>query len=218
MSVRDLLSWVEFINVCNSSCLCHIQPEVAYVHGACLVFVDGLGTFSGLHHSSECAAVKQKTLEFLFQQVPDSAVCYLSSPGLMTTETNNRKTTEDVTVDESKFGIYPFFIKRGLITMLAVAVFNDLMEYALGQYKDLFDQMYSFGAPTTCQNVFRLLRALQLPKPILLEGSPGVGKTSLVLALAAVSGHRAVRINLSEQTVCREVSKLWEMDLVVCFV
>jgi midasin len=36
----------------------------------------------------------------------------------------------------------------------------------------------------------------QLPKAILLEGSPGVGKTSLVLALAAASGHSVVRINL----------------------
>lgn len=72
----------------------------------------------------------------------------------------------------------------------------------VGHYKHSVQQMYTFGASVTSRNVFRLLRALQLPKPVLLEGSPGVGKTSLVIALASASGHNAVRINLSEQTVC----------------
>lgn len=34
---------------------------------------------------------------------------------------------------------------------------------------------------------------------VLLEGSPGVGKTSLVAAIGKFSGHTVVRINLSEQ-------------------
>lgn len=34
---------------------------------------------------------------------------------------------------------------------------------------------------------------------VLLEGSPGVGKTSLIVALGKYSGHTVVRINLSEQ-------------------
>lgn len=32
-----------------------------------------------------------------------------------------------------------------------------------------------------------------------MEGSPGVGKTSLIIALGKYSGHKVVRINLSEQ-------------------
>ena len=59
---------------------------------------------------------------------------------------------------------------------------------------------FRFNAPTTSVNAMRVLRGCQLPKAILLEGSPGVGKTSLVNALAAVSGHRLQRINLSDQT------------------
>jgi ATPase family associated with various cellular activities (AAA) len=47
---------------------------------------------------------------------------------------------------------------------------------------------FDFGAPTTARNAGRVLRALQLRKAVLLEGSPGVGKTSLVAALAAASG------------------------------
>ncbi|KIJ30449.1 hypothetical protein M422DRAFT_187111, partial [Sphaerobolus stellatus SS14] len=59
---------------------------------------------------------------------------------------------------------------------------------------------FSLQAATTLDNVRRLVRACQLSKPILLEGSPGVGKTSLVVALGSLTGHRVARINLSDQT------------------
>ncbi|KIP09693.1 hypothetical protein PHLGIDRAFT_86293 [Phlebiopsis gigantea 11061_1 CR5-6] len=59
---------------------------------------------------------------------------------------------------------------------------------------------FSFQAPTTRDNVNRVVRACQLKKPILLEGSPGVGKTSLVAALANICGYHLCRINLSDQT------------------
>ena len=59
---------------------------------------------------------------------------------------------------------------------------------------------YTLLAPTTRLNAMRLLRALQLAKPVLLEGSPGVGKTSLVTAVSAATGHALIRINLSDQT------------------
>ncbi|THV03027.1 midasin [Dendrothele bispora CBS 962.96] len=61
-------------------------------------------------------------------------------------------------------------------------------------------QAFNFQAPTTQNNAMRVIRACQLEKPILLEGSPGVGKTSLVTALAKISGHELCRINLSDQT------------------
>ena len=59
---------------------------------------------------------------------------------------------------------------------------------------------YALHAPTPSQNLTRVMRALQLSKPILLEGSPGVGKSSLIATLARMTGHRLLRINLSEQT------------------
>lgn len=47
---------------------------------------------------------------------------------------------------------------------------------------------FEFGAPTTARNASRTLRAMQLRRAILLEGSPGVGKTALVAALASRTG------------------------------
>ena len=48
VSIRDLLSWVHFINSTaktldqlNDSHL--LEPAVAYIHGACMVFLDALG-------------------------------------------------------------------------------------------------------------------------------------------------------------------------------
>ena len=61
-------------------------------------------------------------------------------------------------------------------------------------------QYFSFESPTTAANGMKVLRAMQLPKSILLEGAPGIGKTTLIAAIAAASRHPLVRINLSDQT------------------
>jgi len=59
---------------------------------------------------------------------------------------------------------------------------------------------FTFEAPTTRVNAMRVVRAMQLSKPVMLEGSPGVGKTALVTAIANAVGVPLTRINLSEQT------------------
>ncbi|KAI0270022.1 midasin [Gloeopeniophorella convolvens] len=71
---------------------------------------------------------------------------------------------------------------------------------------------YDIQAPTTRDNVMRVVRASQLSKPILLEGSPGVGKTSLITTLAKICGYHLCRINLSDQT---DLADLFGADLPV---
>ncbi|KAF3773915.1 Midasin [Nymphaea thermarum] len=98
----------------------------------------------------------------------------------------NNGVAENVTVrNEAKsphlFGIDPFYIVRG--------------------DQNFKGEVFQLLAPTTARNALRVLRAMQLPKLVLLEGSPGVGKTSLVVALANLSGHNIVRINLSEEAI-----------------
>lgn len=46
------------------------------------------------------------------------------------------------------------------------------------------ESQFAFSAQTTKRNLKKLLRAFTLGKPVLIEGSPGVGKTSLVENLA----------------------------------
>ena len=77
------------------------------------------------------------------------------------------------------------------------------------------EEQYNFNTTTTKRNCIHLLRGLQLPKPILLEGAPGVGKTSLVVAVARMAGHSITRINLSEETVSND--KLIFFDPRICF-
>ena len=69
-----------------------------------------------------------------------------------------------------------------------------------------------FDAPTTKKNALRVLRALQLSRPILLEGDPGVGKTALVEAIAQAARKPLTRVNLSDQT---DLMDLFGSDLPV---
>ena len=95
--------------------------------------------------------------------------------------------------EDSRVGIHPFYVDKG-------------------EGDTVPDEQFTFCEHKTKYNLMRLLRGLQLKRPILLEGSPGVGKTSLVVALAKASNNQIVRINLSEQT---DVSDLFGADLPV---
>lgn len=88
-------------------------------------------------------------------------------------------------------------MEQSLENALQIECFS--IEYGLFEPK--IPVNFSFDAPTCKQNVFRVARAMLSNKPIMLEGSPGAGKSSLIVALAASTGNALIRLNLSEQTV-----------------
>ncbi|XP_070579649.1 LOW QUALITY PROTEIN: midasin-like [Ptychodera flava] len=202
VSIRDMLSWVDFINtVCttdNSDITgrCKgLEPSVSFIHGACLVFLDGLGTGTTSGSSLSPNEARTMCLRFLQKQIFEMTGQAVDMTSLIVnSDPEGAVCANPVELTDQAFGIQPFFIPRGPAINHAA------------------QQNYTLHAPTTAMNAQRLLRAMQLPRAILLEGSPGVGKTSLVTAMAKASGHEYVRINLSEQT---DVTDLFGADLPV---
>ena len=165
ISIRDLLAWIQFVNtwqVANSG--------LALLHGAAMVYIDGLGANPASKLAiAETAVSKERQvclikLDELFQ-------CGLSS-----------------------------LYSEKCVMSLKNEVFN-IGHFGLPRHSDTpVSLRYSLRAPTTSVNAMKIVRALQVRKPVLLEGSPGVGKTTLIAALAQAIGMPLTRINLSDQT------------------
>ncbi|XP_076780137.1 midasin isoform X2 [Arvicanthis niloticus] len=196
VSIRDILSWVNFMNSMAEEAamkrLETISTVTSFVHAACLVYIDGIG--SGVTSSGFGTALlaREECLKFLIKKL--SKIVRLTEHQKDELKIYDRLKHKEFTSLNDLWGVHPFFIPRG-----PVLNGHSIADYAL-------------SAGTTAMNAQRLLRAAKLNKPILLEGSPGVGKTSLVAALAKASGNTLVRINLSEQT---DITDLFGADLPV---
>ncbi|XP_063981633.1 midasin-like isoform X2 [Diachasmimorpha longicaudata] len=177
VSIRDVLTWVDFMN--SSSTL---STSEAYYHGACLTYIDSLGSgVTGTESYEKLESFRITAINFLRHQTREN----------FETQEENMMATDPELKSDELFGVAPFYIP-------------------VGPSGKLDDIGFTFTAPTTGGNALKVLRALQLKKPLLLEGSPGVGKTSLISAIAKASGHSLLRINLSDQT---DVSDLFGADL-----
>lgn len=165
ISIRDLLSWIHFVNTSHLS-----DIYSALLHGAAMVYIDGLGA-----NTASKMSVEETVL------LRERQVCLLKldhffgkSLSSLYGEAYQLSVTSDI------FSIGPFSLPKSATVVT--------------------DPKYSLQAPTTMANTMKIMRGLQIRKPILLEGSPGVGKTTLVAALAHSIGMPLTRINLSDQT------------------
>ena len=97
VSVRDLLAWVNFMNVTVTT----LSPRVSFYHGAHLVFLDGIGC-SG---SGGERPLREHALAFLNELLRQQNVP-LDTPYSSISAPENQ---------EGKYGITPFFIPTGLV-------------------------------------------------------------------------------------------------------
>lgn len=190
-SIRDILSWCKYIQN-NQSLDISLIDKLTF--GLETVYLDALEmlpqtTFLSIESQKEIIMdfVASKTKE-IFQEE-------FSYEDFQT-----RRQDAIIEKDANKFGIKPFYLNINK---------NDCN---LMKNNTEVQQKFMFNAPTTKENLFRLLSALTLNKPILLEGAPGVGKTSIVENLAKFIGYEVVRINLCEHT---DLSDLFGTDLPV---
>ncbi|ORY30348.1 hypothetical protein BCR39DRAFT_598381 [Naematelia encephala] len=170
LGLRDILAWIKFSDQIYGQGV--LDASAAFHHGGQMVFVDGLESLPQIAGmpTSSVSVLRSECLQELSRLASDV------SENVEATVPNNLH----VSITQDKVSIGGFTIPRGSAEVDSSA--------------------FRFEAPSTALNAMRVIRACQLPKAILLEGSPGVGKTSLVAALAAVAGHKLQRINLSDQT------------------
>ncbi|RDL37384.1 Midasin [Venustampulla echinocandica] len=149
---------------------CSFDPYLAVLHGAAMVYIDTLGA-----NPSALLAINPESIQ------AERAKCLEELSNLLRQD------------------ISPMYYRP-------VPLFNTDDKLSIGDFSigkragSDDDHGFAFDAPTTKLNGMRVLRALQVQKPILIEGSPGVGKTTLISALARACNMALTRINLSEQT------------------
>ncbi|PIC35238.1 hypothetical protein B9Z55_014659 [Caenorhabditis nigoni] len=186
-SVRDVVACAELY---SSAVTAQIDSPIAIRDALCAVFLDSLaGLTTRLHIDAE--------------EVFDDALTMLHSK-LVKTELL------------SQFSDVADFIQEAKQTALIEQTSNCLnvahLRVPFGPFPPKVPKAFSLKAPTCSENFYRIARGLLINKPILLEGAPGCGKSSTVMALAQLTGNPITRLNLSDQT---DLSDLFGSDVPV---
>lgn len=165
------------------------DPLIALIHGANLVFIDSL-TISTVDVESP----RDTCLKFLLDLIGCKLNNHTKSPNIVDLFNTSLQLRIENNSDKLRCG--PFSIRKG--------------DYRPQNHAEDDNGVYCLDSQTTASNLLRIMRCLMMDMPVMLEGSPGVGKTSMVEALGRFTRNRVVRINLSEQT---DLNELFGADL-----
>uniref|UniRef100_A0A0R3RTL0 Midasin n=1 Tax=Elaeophora elaphi TaxID=1147741 RepID=A0A0R3RTL0_9BILA len=172
ITIRDIVAVTQLLIAAFSR---SNSPFFAIYHAFSATLFDAFGTLS-TRVSLDCDALAKKAIDELCKIMKQELgnICDVASLSSPVTLHFDEKDSHSLIVGDFRI---PF-----------------------GRAKRFMPKNFTFEAPTCKQNIFRLVRGLAVNKPILLEGPPGCGKSSTVVALATVTGHALTRLNLSEQT------------------
>lgn len=186
-SIRDVLAWVNYITKnysIDDDKKSILSLNQAFLYGLQTLFLDALEMlpYENFDDIQNIRSTIIGEMGKFIREILKTDFDSSASIEVMNVESN---------ISELKFGISPFFLD-------------------INPSGDIKSNDFSFSAPTTKKNLFRVLSALSLNKAILLEGPPGVGKSSLIENLANAIGYNIVRINLCEHT---DLADLFGTDL-----
>ncbi|KAH0482225.1 MAG: uncharacterized protein KVP18_001115 [Porospora cf. gigantea A] len=183
VSIREALVWADFIHSWKGDC------AEGFVHGGLSTLVDGLGTGNELLGDG-----KSIGLVLIGPSVEAAEV-----PAFDKTLSQSRATARLLWCAHTFLGCTPSlgsWDPHVTSTEVSVGPFC-----ATGPGRgERPPPKFTFLSPTTRANLTRLLRSMHTPRAVLLEGSPGVGKTSLVCSLAEFIGQPVTKVNVSEHT------------------
>ena len=178
LSLRDILTVLYFLEKCHG-----LSVKKGLYHALHLVVLDAIGMMF--------SSIEQPIIQ---KEIEDQITIMLSQRGYISHQTTqfyikaNHQIITSPLDNNFKLGDFGFPIDSAKTKIKTKTKINT------------FHKKFSSNCQKVQQSLSKLLRAMQLQKAILLEGSPGVGKTSLVEYLAFETKNKLLRINLSEQT------------------
>jgi len=201
ITFRDIDLIIEFLENNSNKIKINMDFIKFYNHSIMMLIIDGIF----LNESSKPESliyIRNKIIEFLNFQIK-----YLESILLNGSEGNcnilNKSLIINELIDDTKhFGITPFLLEKQILQEDININPNSFKKMDLDYGKDTnnLKQSFVFTSTNIKDNLLKVVRALSTKKPILIEGSPGVGKTTIIQNIAKKINKKIYRINLSEHT------------------